>query len=1033
MRNLFSLKASSVLRICLIFCGLIFSVLMAISLFRIQIDTNILTSLPNNDPILADAKFTISNHPYQNQIVIDVSGRQNNIDALVAAGELVETALAKSGLFASIGMKEMQHLFPELLDHITNNLPVMFSAEELNAQVRPIIEDDGLKQRIKDNLSQLLTMEGIGQTEAILNDPLGLRSLVLKKLRQLLPADNVHVYKGHLISSDRKHLLIMANPQSASIDSKISHDIAALIEQIRIELNQKFETSGDHFTLTPFGAYRAALDNEMIAKKDIQTSSLFASLGIALLLIFSFPRPFIGLLGFLPAVFGALCSLAVCSIWHQSISIMAIGFGGAIISFTGEYGMSYLLFLDRPYETKGWDVDKEVRAVGFLAALTTVGAFLALSISGFPILSQIGQFAAFGVAFSFAFTHLFFPLIFPTMRPAKSKKMLPLQAIVNKLFGGGKYKFILGIGFVALMSFYAMPEFKVDIASMNTTRKETIDAENLFSSVWGHKIFDKVYMVIEADNLAHLQEKGDELAYAIDREISAQRFSSAFLPSMIFPGIQRSKENLAAWNRFWNEKQKTSFYDELKNAAVELGFTADAFSNTYATHGDNDFNQMAIPQQFYQLFNIYQSQKTNSWILFTSLAPGPSYKGQEFFSQYHKDNSVHVFDPPFFSQRLGEFLSKTFMKMVMIIGLGTILISLIFFMDISLTLVAITPIFFSMACTLGTLHLIGHPLNIASLVLAAVVIGMGSDYALYLVCGYQRYRNESHPRQDQIRMTIFLAATSTLIGFGSLSFGDHNLMKNLGLFLALGIGFSLIGTFTLLPLMLNYLFKPVTLPETDILPNSTAHLKRIRLLYRHMDAYPRIFARFKIMLDPLFKELGLYLNRPNILIDIGCGFGVPATWIHALYSDVTIYGIEPDLERVRIASLVVNKNSRIDHGQAPDLPDFAGNADTALMIDMIHYLNDADLTLTLDNLLLKLSPAGRLIIRATVPFREKISFYRRIETFRLTIFSMDHYYRSLADLEHLLTARGFMIKTIAPSGNGREEMWIIAEANRNAL
>jgi len=130
---------------------------------------------------------------------------------------------------------------------------------------------------------------------------------------------------------------------------------------------------------------------------------------------------------------------------------------------------------------------------------------------------------------------------------------------------------------------------------------------------------------------------------------------------------------------------------------------------------------------------------------------------------------------------------------------------------------------------------------------------------------------------------------------------------------------------------------------------------------------------------------------------------------------------------------VVNKSSRMDHGKAPDLPDFAGNADTALMLDMIHYLNDADLTLTLDNLLLKLSPAGRLIIRATVPFREKISFYRRIETFRLTIFSMDHYYRSLADLEHLLTARGFMIKTIAPSGNGREEMWIIAEANRNAL
>lgn len=1030
MQNSFSFKTNSVLRIFLVLCGLIFSVLMVLSLFRIQIDTNILTSLPKNDPILADANFTLVHHPFQNQIVIDVSGRQKDIDALVAAGERVETALADSGLFSSIGMKEMQHLFPELLDHITTNLPVLFSAEELNTQVAPILTDENLNSRIRENLSQLLTMEGVGQTEAILNDPLGLRGIVLQKLKQLMPAENVHFYKGHLLSSDRSHLLILANPKSASIDSKLSHEIADLIEQTKIKVNRAFEKTGNQFTLTPVGAYRASLDNETAAKKDAQNAILYASIGIALLLIFSFPRPLIGLLAFLPAVFGAICSLAVYSMFHESISIMTIGFGGAIISITVDHGISYLLFLDRPHETRGREVVREVRAVGLLAVLTSVCAFLTLSLSGFPILSQIGQFAAYGIAFSFLFVHFFFPLMFPKMRPGKSKRALPLQTLVNRLFiGNEKYKLLFGLGFVALMCFYARPEFKVDIASMNTVTQETIDAENMVSTVWRHKLFDKVYMLIAADDLSGLQNKCDGISDRLARDISAQRLSDAFLPSMIFPGTLKMKENLAAWNRFWNEERKTSFYNALNDTATELGFTPDAFSDAYATHADNNVDPMTIPPQFLQLFGIHQSPEDGSWIVFASLTPGPSYDAETFFFKYHDVKNTHIFDPTLFSKRLGEFLSNTFIKMVLIIGVSVIILLLLFFMDVTLTLVALTPILFSMICTLGTLHLLGRPLNFAGLMLSVVVIGMGLDYSLYLIRSYQRYRDENHPFQDHIRMTIFLAAASTLIGFGALSIGEHNLMRDLGFFLVLGIGFALIATFLLLPPMLNYLFQPIVLAEAEITPNSAAHLKRVRQLYRHLYAYPRLFARFKIMLDPMFREIGRYLNRPKVVIDVGCGFGVPAAWIRALYPDVTLFGIEPDGERARVASMVVNATSRIDHGSAPDVPDFTGRADTAMMLDMIHYLNDTDLNLTLDNLILKLSPAGRLIIRGTIPVGGKVSFHRRIEMLRLNIRGIEYYYRSLADIKNTLTAKGFVIKTIAPSGSHREETWIIAEAH----
>jgi predicted exporter/SAM-dependent methyltransferase len=1009
---------------------MIVSVLMAISLFRIQIDTNILTSLPKNDPVLADANFTLAHHPFQNQIVIDVSGQQTDVDALVAAGERVETFLTESGLFSSIGIKEMQHLFPELLEHITTSLPILFSAEELNTRVAPLLTDENLDFRIRENLSRLLTMDGIGQTEVILNDPLELRGIVLQKLKQLMPAENVHFFKGHLLSSDRTHLLILANPKSASIDSKLSHEIADLIEQTKIKVNRSFEETGNQFTLTPVGAYRASLDNETAAKKDTQNAILYASIGIALLLIFSFPRPLIGLLAFLPAVFGAICSLALYSMFHESISIMTIGFGGAIISITVDHGISYLLFLDRPHETRGREVVREVRAVGLLAVLTSVCAFLTLSLSGFPILSQIGQFAAYGIAFSFLFVHFFFPLMFPKMPPGKSKRVLPLQTLVNRLFiGNEKYKLLFGLGFAALMCFYARPEFKADIASMNTVTKETIDAENMVSTVWGHNIFDKVYMLITADNLSGLQNKCDRIAERLESDKSARRLADVFLPSMIFPGTVKRAENLAAWNRFWNAERKTSLHADLNLAAAELGFTPDAFRETYATVAGESVDQLKIPANFLSPFGIHQAPADGSWTVFASLTPGLAYDADAFFSDYHMDESIHIFDPALFSKRLGEFLSDTFIKMVLIIGGSVILLLLLFFMDITLTLVALTPIVFSMICTLGTLRLLDLPLNFAGLMLSVVVIGMGIDYSLYLIRSYQRYRDEIHPFQDHIRMTIFLAAGSTLIGFGALSTGEHNLMRNLGLFLVLGIGFALIAAFTLLPPMLNYLFQPVVLAEVEIVPNSAAHLKRIRRLYRHLYAYPRLFARFKIMLDPMFRELDRHLSRPKVVIDIGCGFGVPAAWIRALYPDVTLFGNEPDGERARVASMVVNANSRIDHGSAPDVPDVPGRADTALMLDMIHYLNDAELKLTLDNLNVKLVPSGRLIIRVTIPAGGRTPFNRRIETLRLNFRGIDYYFRSLNDIKTVLTAKGFVIKTIAPSGSHREETWIIAEAH----
>jgi hypothetical protein len=92
----------------------------------------------------------------------------------------------------------------------------------------------------------------------------------------------------------------------------------------------------------------------------------------------------------------------------------------------------------------------------------------------------------------------------------------------------------------------------------------------------------------------------------------------------------------------------------------------------------------------------------------------------------------------------------------------------------------------------------GHPLDIPGIMLWVVIMGMGIDYGIYYVCSYQRYHDERHPFMSLIRLAIFLSAATTLVGFGALALANHVVLKSIGLVSLLGIGYSLIGTFTIL-------------------------------------------------------------------------------------------------------------------------------------------------------------------------------------------------------------------------------------------
>lgn len=989
---------------------------------HLKIETDILESMPHDDPVLADARQIIRHLPIQDKIFIDLEQDSADKDRLVKAASMVSSKLSQSGYFVKVGISDDAQNFPELIAYVTNKLPVLFSADDLNEKIQPLLEPEKIRATFAETKRGLEQLEGIGRSEMIAQDPLGFSGIVLKQLSAILPANKAQFYQGQLISADGRHALIIAHIDGSGTDTAKGAQIEQLLKNIEEQLQSHPDLSGAQYVMTAGGAYRAALDNETIAKRDTRLAIMLTTLGIALLLLFTFPRPLIGLLALLPSLVGAISALFICSFLFKSVSMLAIGFGGAIMAFTVDLGLTYLLFLDQPEETFGKRVARQLWVAELLSVLTTMGAFLLLLISDFKILAEIGVFAALGVAFALFFVHFIFPKIFPYMPPAKRKTNPFLMNAVKKFAAPAGWKLISVIIFAAVMLFFVKPVFNVDINAMNSLRQETLDAEKKMQNTWGD-FSSKCYVFLEAASVGELQKKNDELMALLSADVQKGRLSHVFLPSVLFPSEQKSQSNYDAWRGFWSQQRLNKLKRDFDSAAREFGFAPAAFEPFWKIINSKNPGPVVIPEKYFEMLGIVKGP--TGYTQLSLLDTGPNYDGEEFYAKLAFANLAKIFDVDLFNKRLGGFLKSIFVEIALIVSVGIVLVVLLFHLDLLLSLAVLAPISFALVATLGTLKIIGHPLDIPGIMLWIVIMGMGIDYAIYYVCTYQRYPDENHPAMNTIKLAIFLAAATTLIGFGVLAFAKHALLRSIGLTSLLGIGYSLIGTFFILPSLMKKIFAPVAYPTGAFKIGSKEHLRRAVLRYCHLPGYPRLFARFKIMMDPQFSELDKYVQNPRRIIDVGCGYGIPAVWLLEIYPNAQVYGLEPDEERVLIANRVIGSRGHVEVGRAPELPDVEGSVDYVLMLDMIHLINDEEMQLVLNRIYEKLESGGTLLIRATVPSARKVPWKRWIEASRLKMTGMQEHFRSENEIAAAMAKASFSVSVQASPAVGVEEKWFV--------
>jgi predicted exporter/SAM-dependent methyltransferase len=994
---------------------------------RLRIDTDITSAVPRGSVAFESARQVLSRHTSLDRVVINLSMRDGSAqsDALIAAGDVVVAELERSGLFTMVGTAAAARGITAIYTGLPSQLPLLFSRDELIRLVAPRLETAALSARLTDLAAEASDLAGIGAAARVAEDPLGLGEIALARLGDLVPTQQGRIERGHILDTEGKNLLVSAVPREGTRDTRASHAIDDAIQALARRFEQaKAGEVGEGVVVTPVGGYRAAIDNETLVTRDANLAILVSTIGIALLLLACFPRPWLGVFALLPAMAGGCLALFAYSLMESDISALALGFGGALISITVDQGAVYLLFVDRKTKTAGHRAAHEVFSIGSLSTIINIGSFLSLRLTGFRVLGQIGLFAALGILFSYLFVHLVFPHIFPTVPAASRSAWVPVDKWLARITVGRGFR-ALAVATVmfALGLVFARPKFVVDLAAANTVRPETARDEAKVKSVWGD-IFHRVYLLIDAKDDADFRQKSDAWLTVLEQQKTAGLIDHAFSPSMLSPGPVIAGQHQAAWTVFWNKDRVATVSAALREAGDKVGFAPEAFAPFLArltAPSPSATTPAPLSSGLQALYGVGPGRDGKGVVWLGSVVPGRQYD-PAVFADLASRAGFYVFDGDNFARTLADYLARSFRSMFVVVVCFVAGSVLLFFLDLRVAAIALAPMTFSFVLTLATLHLICRPIDLVGLILSVLIFGMGVDYSFSFLRVYQRCLDEHHPSHGPVRTSIFLSSSATLVGMITMAFADHAVTRSAGIMATLAIGYCALGAYVILPPILRRLYTVKPLAPAD-----REHPERwVMRRFRRLSAFPRMFARFKMRLDPMFSRLGEFLPEEGTVLDIGCGFGVTAAWMLARSDKLRVVAIEPDEDRVTTARFVLGERGSVSEGSAPgDLPKVSAAA--VVCLDVIHHLDDTGLSATLAHARACLVPGGKLVLRATVPAQGAVPFFRWFETWRLSFARLVPHYRTRESVVAAMVAAGLRVAVVEATAPGREETWFIAD------
>lgn len=191
----------------------------------------------------------------------------------------------------------------------------------------------------------------------------------------------------------------------------------------------------------------------------------------------------------------------------------------------------------------------------------------------------------------------------------------------------------------------------------------------------------------------------------------------------------------------------------------------------------------------------------------------------------------------------------------------------------------------------------------------------------------------------------------------------------------------------------------------------------------------RVYVRLKLQTDPVVEQLSALSSSFGDVLDLATGRGQLGLFLLELGAAKSLVGIDWDERKIAVARAASGDDARMLTGdlRAEALPE----ADTILLIDVLHYLPGEEQDQLLERAAAALRDGGQLIVREVDPHRglgSRIAIWaERVATKTRYNRGANLEFRSPAEIAERLSALGLRVRTERDGRSPLENALIFAE------
>ena len=630
-----------------------------------------------------------------------------------------------------------------------------------------------LHAALEEQLDQLASPFGVLSRATLARDPTG---ELLATLRQLDPGTLPALRQGVWFSADGKRAFLVAQTRAAGFDSLKQADAMAKVRSVLAESYPQVA-----MTLTGPGVFAA--ESRRLIEHDAWRLSLCSALVVLAMLVFVYRSALPVALVVTPVAFGLLSGVLVVQAMFGSVHAITLGFAATLIGEAVDYP-NYLL-LNTAAGEPAHSAAKRIGRTLLLAILTTVASAIALTLSSFTGLAQLGVLTMVGVMVAGLTTHFLLPWLLGDHVPAFRRLNVPAVDTVSQARWPSAIAALATMAGALWLGYTHPAWWQRDLASISPVPVQMRDLDAQLRREMGAPEVS-IFVASRGASEAAALQAGEDIVPVLQKWKQEGHIRSYDSPTWYLPAAVTQAARLKAL------PDTATLQANLRVALQGLPFRPDAFTpfvqDVVTARAEPPLTRASyIGTPLGSKLNALVFDLEGQWLLLTPLS-GVNDPAQlaAALSAMPSGTSELVDLSQISSQMVDGYRHEALHQA----GWGAALILLLLLVGLGSprrTWRVAAPIAAALVLTMTILVASGQRLGVFHLVALLLVLGIGLNYALF----FERPPADAAERV-RTRLSLVVCSISTVATFGFLSLSATPVLHAIGSTVALGALLSLI-------------------------------------------------------------------------------------------------------------------------------------------------------------------------------------------------------------------------------------------------